>query len=237
MCVDARRSCTIAVDRFSRHFPIRSAAIPSGATPRRLQRTRDETHCDLLCVCSCRNNFRDLADQWAEAVSRSPQDSQDHSNSVLPVPRTAEFSNGSAGEPRTKPRAYLADGLTPDEATSAYVYDLANRSVVNIATRIGSERTFFRQNRTEGRRVGFCAGHRWPHPDELSRDRRSAANPGDAVQRKILRCGTSWCRPHQRYRRHQTRRSPGVTESSNDWRFQRAESWNEGAGDRQSVRS
>ena len=145
--------------------------------------------------------------------------------SVLPVPRTAEFSNGSAGEPRTKPRAYLADGLTPDEATSAYVYDLANRSVVNIATRIGSERTFFRQNRTEDAGSGFVLDTDGHIPDELSRDRRSAANPGDAVQRKILRCGTSWCRPHQRYRRHQTRRSPGVTESSNDWRFQRAESW------------
>ncbi|MDG2131509.1 MAG: trypsin-like peptidase domain-containing protein [Fuerstiella sp.] len=55
----------------------------------------------------------------------------------------------------SKPRAYLSDGLTPDEATSAYVYDLTNRSVVNIATRVGSERTFFRQNRTEDAGSGF----------------------------------------------------------------------------------
>lgn len=74
---------------------------------------------------------------------------------ALRVPPKNEFSNDDTGPPLTKPRAYLADGLTPDEATSAYVYELANRSVVNIATRIGSERTFFRQNRTEDAGSGF----------------------------------------------------------------------------------
>jgi S1-C subfamily serine protease len=72
-----------------------------------------------------------------------------------PMPQTADASNGDTGRPLAKPRAYLADGLTPDEASSAYVYDLANRSVVNIATRIGAERTLFRQNRTEDAGSGF----------------------------------------------------------------------------------
>ncbi|HIK90798.1 MAG TPA: trypsin-like serine protease [Planctomycetes bacterium] len=64
--------------------------------------------------------------------------------------------NGLARQTPVEPRAYLADGLTPDEAASAYVYELNNRSVTNIATRIGSERTFFRiENPTEDAGSGF----------------------------------------------------------------------------------
>ena len=64
--------------------------------------------------------------------------------------------NGLARQTPVEPRAYLSDGLTPDEAASAYVYELNNRSVTNIATRIGSERTFFRiENPTEDAGSGF----------------------------------------------------------------------------------
>ena len=71
-----------------------------------------------------------------------------------PSPQTVT-GNGPAGLSFPKPRAYLADGLTPDEAASAYVYELNNRSVANIATRIGSERTLFRENPTEDAGSGF----------------------------------------------------------------------------------
>lgn len=48
-----------------------------------------------------------------------------------------------------------AEGLTPDESAAAMVYDTNNRSVVNIATRIGSERFMFRDNPTEDAGSGF----------------------------------------------------------------------------------
>ena len=41
------------------------------------------------------------------------------------------------------PRVYNAQGLAPDEAVSTYVYETNNRSVANIATRIGSARGIF----------------------------------------------------------------------------------------------
>jgi len=53
------------------------------------------------------------------------------------------------------PRAYNSDGLTPDEAAAAYVYEANNRSVANIATRIGGERFMFRENPTEDAGSGF----------------------------------------------------------------------------------
>ena len=61
-----------------------------------------------------------------------------------------------------EPRAYDADGLTPDEAAAAFVYESNNRSVANIATRIGGERFLFRENPTEDAGSGFVidkAGH------------------------------------------------------------------------------
>lgn len=61
-----------------------------------------------------------------------------------------------------EPRAYDGDGLTPDEAAAAFVYESNNRSVANIATRIGGERFLFRENPTEDAGSGFVidkAGH------------------------------------------------------------------------------
>lgn len=72
-----------------------------------------------------------------------------------PPSQQSESGNGPAGQSPPKPRAYLTDGLTPDEAASAYVYELNNRSVANIATRIGSERTLFRENPTQDAGSGF----------------------------------------------------------------------------------
>lgn len=48
-----------------------------------------------------------------------------------------------------------AEGLTPDEAAGAMVYDTNNRSVANIATRIGNERFLFRNSSTEDAGSGF----------------------------------------------------------------------------------
>ena len=53
------------------------------------------------------------------------------------------------------PDVYNADGLTPDEAAGAYVYQANNRSVANIATRIGGERFMWRDNPTEDAGSGF----------------------------------------------------------------------------------
>ena len=53
------------------------------------------------------------------------------------------------------PRVYDEDGLAPDEAVSAYVYEANNRSVTNIATRIGAARGLFGENRTSDSGSGF----------------------------------------------------------------------------------
>ncbi|MEZ6122769.1 MAG: trypsin-like peptidase domain-containing protein [Planctomycetaceae bacterium] len=57
---------------------------------------------------------------------------------------------------------YDSAGMTPDEAAGAFVYEQNNRSVANIATRIGGERLLFRENPTEDAGSGFVldkAGH------------------------------------------------------------------------------
>ncbi len=53
------------------------------------------------------------------------------------------------------PRVYNGQGLAPDEAVSTYVYETNNRSVANIATRIGSARGIFGENPTEDSGSGF----------------------------------------------------------------------------------
>ncbi len=53
------------------------------------------------------------------------------------------------------PRAYNQEGLTPDEAVAVYVYESNNRSVANIATRIGNARVLFVENPTEDAGSGF----------------------------------------------------------------------------------
>lgn len=65
-------------------------------------------------------------------------------------------------QPINKPDVYNSEGLTPDEAAAAYVYEVNNRSVANIATRIESDRFAFRENPTEDAGSGFvidAAGH------------------------------------------------------------------------------
>ncbi len=54
-----------------------------------------------------------------------------------------------------EPQIYNESGLTPDEAAAAFVYRANNRSVVNIATRIGSERGFLGENPTADSGSGF----------------------------------------------------------------------------------
>lgn len=56
---------------------------------------------------------------------------------------------------RTPPDAYTAQGLTPYESAAAYVYESNNRSVINIATRVGAERVMWRENPTEDAGSGF----------------------------------------------------------------------------------
>lgn len=81
------------------------------------------------------------------------------SDSALPLLNAQQEELTIPTEP-VKPRAYNAAGLTPDEAASAYVYELNNRSVANIATRIGAERLLFRDNPTEDAGSGFVIDRR-----------------------------------------------------------------------------
>lgn len=78
------------------------------------------------------------------------------------IPSPVRTDERTAAAPIPKPRAYMAEGLTPDEAAAAYVYESNNRSVANIATRIGGERFIFRENPTADAGSGFVidsAGH------------------------------------------------------------------------------
>lgn len=70
----------------------------------------------------------------------------------IPPAVPAIVHDAQYGDP---PKSYNSDGLTPDEAVAAYVYESNNRSVANIATRIGSERILFRDNPTEDAGSGF----------------------------------------------------------------------------------
>lgn len=53
------------------------------------------------------------------------------------------------------PRVFDSQGMAPDEAVSAFVYEANNRSVANIATRIGSARGLFGDNPTSDSGSGF----------------------------------------------------------------------------------
>ena len=56
---------------------------------------------------------------------------------------------------RIAPRVYDASGMAPDEAVSAFVYEANNRSVTNIATRLGAARGLFGENPTSDSGSGF----------------------------------------------------------------------------------
>ena len=58
------------------------------------------------------------------------------------------------------PRVYNAAGLAPDEAVAAFVYEANDRSVVNIATRIGAARGLLGENPTADSGSGFVLDHR-----------------------------------------------------------------------------
>lgn len=75
--------------------------------------------------------------------------------SVPDIERPQTRSPMASARTLTPPRAYNSEGMTPDEAAAAYVYDINNRSVANIATRIGAERSLFRSNPTEDAGSGF----------------------------------------------------------------------------------
>ncbi|MEP3479472.1 MAG: trypsin-like peptidase domain-containing protein [Fuerstiella sp.] len=82
----------------------------------------------------------------AQALSIPNQGQQNLQHNLAPPNANATFRNG---------HIWNAEGLTPDEAAAAMVYDVNNRSVANIATRIGNERFLFRDNPTEDAGSGF----------------------------------------------------------------------------------
>lgn len=62
---------------------------------------------------------------------------------------------GDALSDMIPPRVYDANGLAPDEAVSAFVYEANDRSVTNIATRFGAARGLFGDNPTSDSGSGF----------------------------------------------------------------------------------
>ena len=91
---------------------------------------------------------------------------QQGNRSTLQIPTAPSASAPNYARNATRfpaaPNVYDAEGLTPDEAAAAYVYEVNNRSVANIATRIESDRFAFRENQTEDAGSGFIidtAGH------------------------------------------------------------------------------
>ena len=54
----------------------------------------------------------------------------------------------------------ITEGLTPDEAAAIFVYESNDRSVANIATRIGNPRVMFLENPTEDAGSGFVLDQR-----------------------------------------------------------------------------
>lgn len=76
--------------------------------------------------------------------------------------RSAELGEGvlqDALSDMVAPRVYNSAGLAPDEAVAAYVYEANDRSVVNIATRIGAARGILGENPTADSGSGFILDH------------------------------------------------------------------------------
>lgn len=111
-------------------------------------------------VCGCWLIGSDSAIPFAQGqtgrqLGASPQVSKD-GQQLRPRERQARSLRPQP------PNAYTSEGLTPYEAASAFVYDSNNRSVVNIATRVGGQRLMWRENPTEDAGSGFVideSGH------------------------------------------------------------------------------
>lgn len=89
------------------------------------------------------------------ASGLQPANAQVSSNSMR-IPQTSTTNgNPPGGRLTAPPDAYTSSGLTPYEAAAAYVYETNNRSVTNIATRIGGEKVMWRDNPTEDAGSGF----------------------------------------------------------------------------------
>lgn len=74
-----------------------------------------------------------------------------------PVPELPIFpiESETPRQQLSPPRVYNADGLAPDEAVAAYTYEINNRCVANIATRVGNARVLFMENPTADAGSGF----------------------------------------------------------------------------------
>ncbi|MCA9065949.1 MAG: trypsin-like peptidase domain-containing protein [Planctomycetaceae bacterium] len=82
----------------------------------------------------------------AASTAASPAASSQQQQPETPAPAELQIQ---------PPRVYNREGLSPDEAVAAYVYESNNRSVANIATRIGAARILWRENPTEDAGSGF----------------------------------------------------------------------------------
>ena len=95
----------------------------------------------------------DFALAQSQAVPRLPAITD--SQLRLPIPADQPSAMVRQSTIGNEPLIYDSNGLTPDEAASVYVYESNNRSVANIATRIGSARVMFMDNPTEDAGSGF----------------------------------------------------------------------------------
>jgi hypothetical protein len=90
----------------------------------------------------------------------------------------------------TPPRVYNAAGLAPDEAVAAFVYEANDRSVVNIATRIGAARGLLGENPTADSGSGFVLDHRGHILTNNQRHRKRPKNTRHHAYRRRIRSGT-----------------------------------------------
>ncbi len=93
---------------------------------------------------------------WASAAAQTAAPRQAQRPSRFPVGNISQERVIEGPQfPIAEPRIYNAEGMTPDEAASVYVYESNDRSVANIATRIGAAKVMFLENPTEDAGSGF----------------------------------------------------------------------------------
>lgn len=115
-------------------------------------------------VCFASTIFGALTVCWMFSQTPSISSASAQISSLRPYNGGARLSSmSSSAESRSNvpqlsmlpPRVYNGEGLTPDEAASVYVYESNDRSVANIATRVGAARVMFLENPTSDAGSGF----------------------------------------------------------------------------------
>lgn len=113
-----------------------------------------------LCVCSAVVGA--AAGIWISGSGRALSAATSQQGPARRAAASASYRPDESQPPADRavselplPRVFNQQGLAPDEAVAAYVYESNNRSVANIGTRIGAARGLFGENPTEDSGSGF----------------------------------------------------------------------------------